>query len=84
MTASSGLKSLRDSSNAHRLLKAAEKLGKRRKGRSISTAARDLMKEALADLEGAFWTEMAEEREKSFTQKKALPQKKLWKKQAAL
>jgi len=53
----------------------------RRDGTSISTTARDLIKEALADLEDAFWTEVAEEREKSFSVKKALSHKKLWKKQ---
>jgi predicted DNA-binding protein len=50
----------------------------RRDGTSISTAARDLIKEALADLEDAFWTEVAEEREKSFSEKKALSHDKLW------
>jgi hypothetical protein len=50
----------------------------RRDGTSISTAARDLIKEALADLEDAFWTEAAEEREKSYSAKKAISHEKLW------
>jgi len=53
----------------------------RRDRTSLSTTARDLIKEALADLEDAFWTEVAEEREKSFSVKKALSHKKLLKKQ---
>jgi hypothetical protein len=43
--------------------------------------ARDLIKEAIADTEDAFWTEVAEERGKTFSVKKALSHKKLWKKQ---
>jgi predicted DNA-binding protein len=53
----------------------------RRDHTSISMRARDLIKEAIADTEDAFWTVVAEEREKTFSAKKALSHKKLWKKQ---
>lgn len=53
----------------------------RRDHTSISMRARDLIKEAIADTEDAFWTEVAEEREKTFRVKKALSHKKVWKKQ---
>jgi len=53
----------------------------RRDHTSISMRARELIKEAIADTEDAFWTEVAEEREKTFSAKKALSHKKLWKKQ---
>jgi len=52
----------------------------RRDNTSISKRARDLIKEAIADTEDAYWTEVAGEREKTFSEKKALSHRKLWKK----
>lgn len=46
---------------------------------SISKRARDLIREAIADTEDAYWTGVAGEREKTFSVKKALSHKKVWK-----
>lgn len=52
----------------------------RRDNTSISKRARDLIREAIADTEDAHWTAAAREREKTFSVKKALSHRKLWKK----
>jgi len=62
------------------LYESLKRLAQREKT-SMSTTARDLIREAIADTEDAYWTEVAEEREKTFAVKKALSHKKLWKKQ---
>lgn len=51
----------------------------RRENISVSMKARDLIREAIADDEDAFWTEVVAEREKTFSAKKALAHEKLWK-----
>lgn len=53
----------------------------RRDKTSVSMRARELIREAVADTEDAYWTEVAEAREKTFSAEKALSHKKLWKKQ---
>jgi hypothetical protein len=52
----------------------------RRDDVSVSMKARDLLKEAIADDEDAFWVEAASEREETFSAEKALSHKKVWKK----
>jgi len=47
---------------------------------SVSLKARDLLKEAVADEEDAYWARTAAEREEAFSAGKALSHKKLWKK----
>ncbi len=59
------------------VLYALKKLA-RRDGVSVSLKARDLLREALADEEDAFWAAAAAERETSFSVEKAIPHKKLW------
>jgi len=56
-------------------------LGKfaRGEGVSLSLMARDLIKEALEIHEDRYWDEAAREREKTFSYKKALSHKELWK-----
>ena len=49
-----------------------------RQGISRSLAARDLLKEALELHEDAFWVAKAEERDQTFTSKKALSHKEVW------
>lgn len=46
---------------------------------SLSMKARDLIKEAIADDEDAYWMVVAAEREKTFSRKKALTHKETWK-----
>jgi len=52
----------------------------RRDDVSVSMKARDLLKEAVADDEDAFWAAAASEREKTFSAEKALSHKRVWKK----
>ena len=47
-------------------------------GISLSLAARDLIKEALEVHEDIYWQEVAREREKTFSYKKALSHKEVW------
>jgi hypothetical protein len=47
---------------------------------SLSSKARDLIKEAIAEYEDAFWSEKAAERERTFSRRKALRHQSLWKK----
>ena len=49
-----------------------------RDGVSLSLKARDLIKEALDLIEDAHWTKQANEREKTYSRKKALSHKKVW------
>ncbi|MBM3306063.1 MAG: antitoxin, RHH family protein [Candidatus Aminicenantes bacterium] len=51
----------------------------RRDDVSVSLKARDLLKEAVAEEEDAYWARMAAEREKTYSAGKALSHKKLWK-----
>ncbi len=55
-----------------------KRLAKRDKT-SISMRARELIREAVADDEDAYWTEVARERERTLSVRKALSHKKLWK-----
>ena len=50
-----------------------------KEGVSLSMKARDLIKEALEFCEDAYWAEEAGEREKTFSIKKALTHKQIWK-----
>ncbi len=52
----------------------------RRDDVSVSLKARELLKQAVADEEDAFWADAAAEREKSFSPRKAITHAKLWKK----
>jgi hypothetical protein len=52
----------------------------RRDDVSVSMKARDLLKEAVADDEDAFWAKAASEREETFSAEKALSHKRVWKK----
>lgn len=52
----------------------------RRDDVSVSLKARDLLKEAVADEEDAYWAESATEREKTFSVKRALSHRSVWKK----
>lgn len=45
---------------------------------SLSSKARDLIKEALTYGEDAYWTEEAEKRESTFRRKTALTHKEIW------
>ena len=47
-------------------------------GISLSLAARDLIKEGLEIHEDIYWQEVAQEREKTFSYKKALSHKDVW------
>jgi len=47
-------------------------------GISLSLFSRDLIKEALEIREDLYWQKEAEEREKTFSQKKALSHKDIW------
>ena len=47
-------------------------------GISLSLAARDLIKEGLEIHEDIYWQEAAQEREKTFSYKKALSHKDVW------
>lgn len=46
---------------------------------SMSLLARDLLKEALELYEDIHWQQAVQVREKTFSYKKALPHKKIWK-----
>lgn len=58
-----------------------ETLGKlaHKKGVSLSLMARDLIKEALELQEDIYWQQVAREREKTFSYKKSLSHKEIWK-----
>ncbi len=45
---------------------------------SLSLKARDLIRLALEYCEDAYWTRVAEQREKAFSKKKALSHNKVW------
>ena len=45
---------------------------------SLSLKARDLIREALECYEDAYWAEIAESREKTFSKKSALTHKQIW------
>lgn len=47
-------------------------------GVSLSTAARDLIKEALETYEDGQWHKIAQKRETTFSQKKSLSHKQVW------
>lgn len=49
-----------------------------RKGISLSLLARDLIKEALEIYEDLYWQRVANLREKTFSDKKALSHKDIW------
>jgi hypothetical protein len=51
----------------------------RRDGVSLSLKARDLIKEALELHEDACWAKAAEERDKTFSRRKALSHHEVWK-----
>ncbi len=48
------------------------------KGISLSLLARDLLKESLELYEDIYWNEAAQERDKTFSYKKALSHKDIW------
>ena len=50
-----------------------------KEGVSLSLVARDLIKEALELHEDIYWQQVAREREKTFSYKKSLSHKKIWK-----
>lgn len=60
----------------YRLVKAVAS----RDGLSLSLKARDLLQEALAFDEDAYWLEMARSRESTWDPKKAIPHEAFWKK----
>lgn len=60
-----------------RIYQAILRLSKK-EGLSLSLVARDLIRESLAIYEDAFWATEAEEREKTFSRKKALTHKEVW------
>ncbi|MFH1093650.1 MAG: antitoxin, RHH family protein [Candidatus Omnitrophota bacterium] len=49
-----------------------------RDGVSLSLKARDLIRLALEYYEGAYWVKAAEEREKTFSEARALKHKEVW------
>jgi len=57
--------------------KAILRLSKKEK-LSLSLIARDLLREALAIYEDAFWATEAEQRETTFVRKKALKHEEIW------
>ncbi len=59
------------------LMKGVDRLAKAQ-GVSLSTAARDLIKEALETYEDGQWHKMAQKREATFSRKKALSHDKVW------
>ena len=59
------------------LMKAVHRLAKAQ-GISLSTAARDLIKEALETYEDGQWHKIAQKREATFSQKKSLSHKEVW------
>lgn len=60
------------------LYKGLDKLAQRQ-GVSLSLAARDLIKEGLEIHEDMYWQEVARKREKTFSYKKSLSHKDVWK-----
>lgn len=50
-----------------------------REGVSLSSLARELLKESMELREDIYWNELAAERDESFSYKKALSHDKLWK-----
>ena len=48
-------------------------------GISLSLVARDLIKEGLEIHEDVYWQEIAQQREKTFSYKKSLSHKNVWK-----
>ena len=50
-----------------------------KEGISLSLLARDLIKEALERHEDIYWDDAAKKRDKTFSYKKALPHKDVWK-----
>ncbi len=50
-----------------------------KEGISLSLMARDLLKESLELHEDLYWEEVAAERDKTFSHKKALSHKDIWK-----
>jgi len=59
------------------LYSAIQRLAKQ-EGVSLSLKARDLIREAIEFYEDAYWTKVAELREKSFKKKSALSHKQVW------
>lgn len=59
------------------LYKAISKLAKNH-DMSLSLMARDLLKEAVERHEDAYWQAKAQERDKNFTAKNALPHQDIW------
>lgn len=59
------------------LMKSVHRLAKAQ-GVSLSTAARDLIKEALETYEDGQWHKIAQKRESSFSPKKSLSHKEVW------
>ncbi|MBU4313151.1 MAG: ribbon-helix-helix protein, CopG family [Candidatus Omnitrophica bacterium] len=49
-----------------------------KEGISLSLMARDLLKESLELHEDIYWNKIAQEREKTFSRKKALSHKDIW------
>jgi len=60
------------------LYKSLDKLA-HQEGISLSLAARDLIKEGLEIHEDMYWQRVAREREKTFSYKKSLSHKDVWK-----
>lgn len=60
------------------LMKGVGQLAKAQ-GVSLSTMARDLIKEAMETYEDGQWQKIAQERNASFSHKKALTHKEVWK-----
>jgi hypothetical protein len=50
-----------------------------REGISLSSLARDLLKESVELHEDIYWDKLAKERDKSFSYKKALSHNQVWK-----
>lgn len=50
----------------------------KKEGLSLSLIARDLIREALAIYEDAYWAKEAETREATFVRKEALSHKEVW------
>ena len=59
------------------LMKGVDHLAKAQ-GVSMSTMARDLIKEALETYEDGQWQKLAQQREKSFSRKKSLSHDEVW------
>jgi hypothetical protein len=50
----------------------------KKEGISLSSKARDLIRESLEFCENAYWAKEADSREKTFSHNKALTHKKVW------